>query len=79
MSGIPTVVYGLAGLLIIVPLIREHTPSASGLCLLSVIIVLSVLVIPTMTMYMTNGLNLIPQNIKTAGLSLGANEYQLFF
>lgn len=79
MSGIPTVVYGLAGILIIVPIIREHTPSASGFCLLSVIIVLCILIIPTITTYMINGLNLIPQNIKTAGLSLGANEYQLFF
>ncbi|MDA3884772.1 MAG: ABC transporter permease subunit [Candidatus Delongbacteria bacterium] len=78
MSGIPTVVYGLAGILLIVPLIRNHTPSSSGLSLLSVIIVMSILIIPTMTVYIINGLDLVQKDTVTAGLSLGADELQLF-
>jgi phosphate transport system permease protein len=77
MSGIPTVVYGLAGIMIMVPLVRNYTPSSSGLCLLTVIIVLTVLIIPTMAVYMINGLDLIDKDLVSAGLSLGADEPQM--
>lgn len=78
MSGIPTVVYGFAGIMVIVPLVRNMTPSSSGLCLFSVIIVVTVLIIPTIAMYMISGLELVPEENVTAGLSLGADENQLF-
>ncbi len=78
MSGIPTVVYGLAGILLIVPAVRYMTPSSSGLCLFSVILVLTVLIIPTMTVYITDGFGLVPSEEVTAALSVGASESQLF-
>jgi len=78
MSGIPTVVYGLAGIMVIVPVVRDHTPSSSGLCLLTVIVILSILIVPTMTLYLFNGFNQVPRSMLTAGLSLGADQYQLF-
>lgn len=79
MSGIPTVVYGLAGILLIVPAVRYMTPSSSGLCLFSVVLVLTVLIIPTMTVYMADGFALVPGEQVTAALSLGASEHQLLF
>lgn len=79
MSGIPTVVYGLAGIMIIVPIIRNHSASSSGLCLLSVIIILSILIVPTMTVYLLNGFNQVPPAMNVAGLSLGADSAQLFW
>ncbi|MBN1969384.1 MAG: ABC transporter permease subunit [Candidatus Delongbacteria bacterium] len=79
MSGIPTVVYGLAGLMLIVPIIRKYTVSPSGLSIFTVIIVLSVLLLPTITIYLLNGFKLVPNSLKTAALSLGSNEVQLFF
>lgn len=77
MSGIPTVVYGLAGIMIMVPLVRSYTPSSTGLCLLTVILVLTVLIIPTMAVYMINGLELVEKDLVLAGLSLGADEPQM--
>lgn len=77
MSGIPTVVYGLAGIMLIVPTVRYLTPSSSGLCLFSVVLVLTVLIIPTMTVYIADGIGLVPREHITAALSLGASEPQL--
>jgi phosphate transport system permease protein len=76
MTGIPTVVYGFFGIVILVPVIREHTPSPSGLSILTVVIVLSVLILPTIVLYIVETFNSLPKDIRETALSLGATEEQ---
>ncbi len=78
MSGIPTVVYGLTGLVFLVPLIRELTESPTGLSLLAVSIVLGVVILPTMIIYISQSFNSLPQEQRVACYALGSTEIQFF-
>jgi len=78
MTGIPTVVYGFAGIVLLIPFMKKYTESPSGLCLATVIIVLSILILPTITIYIHSSFNMVnKKNIMTA-LSLGASQEQLY-
>lgn len=79
MSGVPTVVYGFVGIVLLVPLIRIHTDSPTGLSLLATIIMLAVLILPTVVSYINQSFNGLPSEVKTASFSLGASRYQFFF
>ena len=78
MTGIPTVVYGFAGIVLLIPFMKKYTSSPSGLCLASVIVILSVLILPTITIYIYSSFGMVnKKNIMTA-LSLGASREQLY-
>ena len=79
MSGIPTVVYGFVGLILLVPLIREYTASPTGLCLLTVIVTLSIVILPTIVLYIVSSFEMVSKETISASLALGATKEQLYF
>ncbi len=83
LSAIPSVIYGFFGMLVIVPLIRNTftSPDAGvpGYSLLAVVIVLSVMILPTIIMLTENALRALPSAYKEASLALGASHIQTIF
>ncbi len=79
MSGIPTVVYGFIGIMFLIPFFRIYTKSPTGYGILSTSIVLSVLILPTIILYINQSMLLIPNSIKLAAKSLGCKKSQYYF
>jgi phosphate transport system permease protein len=81
LAGIPSVVYGVWGVLVVVPLISEHVAPAfgfttTGYCLLSGGIVLATMAVPYMLNMLMEVLRSIPIELKEASLSLGATYWE---
>ena len=81
LSGIPPIIYGVWGVLTIVPFIREvlapHFVSfASGYSALAGGIVLAVMIFPLLVSILLDVFKTIPEGLKDASLSLGANEWE---
>ena len=76
LAGIPSVVYGFFGLMVIVPAVKNifHTPS--GNTLLSAIIVLALMILPTVITIAETSLRAVPLSVREASLSLGASKMQ---
>ena len=78
LAGIPSVVYGLVGMLVLVPAIRVifNIPDGSGL--LAAIIVLSVMILPSVIKVSVTALDAVPKEYEEASLALGANENETY-
>jgi len=76
LAGIPSVVYGFFGLMVIVPFIRNTFKVPSGNTLLSAIIVLALMILPTIITIAETSLRAVPLSVKEASLSLGASKMQ---
>ena len=74
--GIPSVVYGWLGLTLLVPLIRDHTSSASGFSLAGAGIVLAIMILPTVISLSEDAFNSLPPSLKAGSLALGATRFQ---
>ena len=72
--GIPSVVYGLVGMVVIVPLIREI--GGNGYSVLAAVIVLTVMVLPTVVSISEDSLRRVPSGYKEGALALGATRWQ---
>lgn len=80
LAGIPSVIYGFFGMLIIVPAIRAVFPGATiGDSLLAAIIILAIMVIPTIVNVTENSLRAVPQSYREASLGLGATATYTIF
>lgn len=79
MSGIPSVVYGLIGMIIIVPAVREIFGLPDGANLLSAIIVLSVMILPSVISVSETALKAVPKEYEEASLALGATKTETVF
>jgi phosphate transport system permease protein len=73
--GIPSVVYGLVGMVWLIPLIRDHL-GGGGYSLLAAIIILTVMVLPTIISLSEDSLRSVPRQYKEGALALGATEWQ---
>lgn len=73
LAGIPSVVYGFFGLMIIVPFIRMHAPG-NGLSLLAASILLGIMILPTVITVAKNALDAVPQSYYEGALALGATH-----
>jgi len=78
LAGIPSVVYGFFGLVVIVPLIGEHL-GGPGNSLLAVIIILSIMILPTIVSISETSIRAVPRNYKEGSLALGASHIQTIF
>jgi len=78
MTGIPTVVYGFAGIFLLVPVVREWTGSGSGMCILSASLLLAILIAPTMILFFTDSFTSVPKSYLAAADALGATPVQKF-
>jgi phosphate transport system permease protein len=76
LAGIPSVVYGFFGLMVIVPFVRHTFKVPSGNTLLSAIIVLALMILPTIITIAETSLRAVPISVKEASLSLGASKMQ---
>jgi phosphate transport system permease protein len=79
LAGIPSVVYGFFGLMVIVPFIRKNIGSPAGTGLLAMIIILSFMIIPTITNITEISLRAVPKEYKEASLALGASKIETIF
>ena len=73
LAGIPSVVYGFFGLMIIVPFIRLNAPG-NGLSLLAASILLGIMILPTIITVAKNALDAVPQSYYEGALALGATH-----
>lgn len=79
LAGIPSVIYGLVGMLVLVPSIREVFEIPDGAGLLAAIIVLAVMVLPSIIKVSLTALEAVPREYEEASLALGANEIETYF
>lgn len=80
LAGIPSVIYGLFGLIIIVPFLRDYvSPNGVGYGLLAASLVLSVMVLPTVVSVSLDALNAVPKSYYEGALALGATKEQSVF
>ncbi|MCL2067991.1 MAG: phosphate ABC transporter permease subunit PstC [Treponema sp.] len=76
LAGIPSVVYGFFGLMVIVPVIKKTFNIPSGNSLLAAVIVLSVMILPTIIAISEKCLKAVPRSRREASLALGASKMQ---
>lgn len=79
LAGIPSVVYGLVGMLVLVPLIREIFDVPDGASLLAAIIVLAVMILPNIIKVSVTALDAVPKEYEDASLALGATPTETYF
>lgn len=79
LAGIPSVVYGLVGMLVLVPTIRKLFSLPDGSGLLAAIIVLAVMILPSIIKVSTTALSAVPKEYEDASLALGASEIETYF
>ena len=80
LAGIPSVVYGFFGMLIIVPAIRSMFPGQTiGDSLLAVILILAIMVLPTIVSVSETSLRAVPVSYREASLALGTTPVKTIF
>ena len=79
LAGIPSVVYGLVGMMVLVPGLRKlfHIPDGSGL--FAAIIVLAVMILPSIIKMSITALEAVPKEYEDASLALGATPEETYF
>jgi phosphate ABC transporter permease protein PstC len=75
LAGIPSVVYGFVGIVVLVPLIREHL-GGPGLSVLAAAVILGVMVLPTVISISQDALEAVPRAYKEGALALGCTHWQ---
>ena len=75
LAGIPSVVYGFVGIVVLVPLIREHL-GGPGLSVLAASVILGVMVLPTVISISQDALEAVPRAYKEGALALGCTHWQ---
>ena len=79
LAGIPSVVYGLVGTMVLLPAIREFLNIPAGDSLLAAIIVLAVMILPSIISVSETALKAVPKEYEEASLALGATELETYF
>lgn len=75
LAGIPSVIYGFFGLVVLVPFMRVHY-GGTGFSLLAASLILTIMILPTITSISEDALRSIPMEYKEASLALGATQWQ---
>ncbi len=80
LAGIPSVVYGFFGLVVIVPLIRQLFPDSKGTSMLAASLLLGIMILPTIIGVSESAIRAVPESYYEGGLALGAShERSMFF
>jgi phosphate transport system permease protein len=81
MAGIPSVIFGMWGLFVLVPLVRQvemqFGVAPYGIGILTAALILAVMIIPYSASISSDVVNLVPADLKEAALSLGATRYEM--
>ena len=78
-SGVPSVVYGLVGMLVLVPFVRTVFNLPDGASLFASIIVLAIMILPTVIKVSLTSLEAVPKDYEEASLALGATKIETYF
>lgn len=78
LAGIPSVVYGFIGMLVLVPAIRWIFDLPDGASLFAAIIVLAVMILPSIIKVSITALEAVPEEYELGSLALGANEIETY-
>ena len=79
LAGIPSVVYGLVGMMVLVPAIRTAFNLPAGDTLLAAVVVLAIMILPSIISVSETALNSVPREYEEAALALGATEIETYF
>ena len=79
LAGIPSVIFGVFGLGVIVPLIKDLSPQKSGQSMLATILVLTMMILPTIISLSESSIRAVPKSYKDASYGLGASKIQTIF
>lgn len=79
LAGIPSVVYGLVGMLVLVPMVRKVFHLADGASLFTAIVVLSIMILPSIIKVSLTSLEAVPKEYEEGSLALGATEIETYF
>ena len=79
LAGIPSVVYGLVGMMVLVPGIRKIFHVPDGASLLASIIVLAIMILPSIIKMSVTALEAVPKEYEDASLALGATPEETWF
>lgn len=79
LAGIPSVVYGLVGMIVLVPAIRKIFRLPDGASLFAAIIVLAVMILPSIIKVSITALEAVPKEYEDASLALGATSVETYF
>mgnify|MGYP004505262373 FL=1 len=79
LAGIPSVVYGLVGMLVLVPGIRKVFGVPDGASLLAAVIVLAIMILPSIIKVSVTALEAVPKEYEDASLALGATPTETWF
>lgn len=79
LAGIPSVVYGLIGMIVIVPWVREIFQLPDGANLFSAILVLAVMILPSVISVSETAIKAVPKEYEEASLALGATKTETVF
>ena len=79
LAGIPSVVYGLVGMMVLVPGIRKLFHVPDGASLLAAIVVLAIMILPSIIKMSVTALEAVPKEYEDASLALGATPEETWF
>ena len=79
LAGIPSVVYGLVGMLVLVPGIRKIFDIPDGAGLFASIIVLAIMILPSVIKMSVTALDAVPKEYEDASLAIGATKIETYF
>mgnify|MGYP004524434485 FL=1 len=79
LAGIPSVIYGLVGMIVVVPAVQSVFGLSSGACLLTAILVLAVMILPYIINISKTALDAVPPEHEEASLALGALKTETYF
>ena len=79
LAAIPSVLYGVFGVAVIVPMVGNISPNPTGHSLLAVILVLTIMVLPSIIAISTTSLRAVPRYYKEGALALGSSHIQTIF
>lgn len=79
LAGIPSVVYGLIGMMVLVPAVRELFGLPDGASLFCAIIVLAIMILPSIISVSETALKAVPKEYEEASLALGATHIETVF
>ena len=79
LAGIPSIVYGLVGMIVLVPAIQRAFQLSSGACLLAAIVVLAIMILPSIINVAETALRAVPKEYEEASLALGATHIETIF
>ncbi|MDO4378694.1 MAG: phosphate ABC transporter permease subunit PstC [Erysipelotrichia bacterium] len=79
LAGIPSVVYGLIGMLVLVPTVRKVFNLSDGSSLFAAIIILAIMILPSIIKVSITALDSVPEEYEQGSLALGATKIETVF